>query len=49
MPHESNDFSTYFILAHNLDSLKCNYIEHMDFYFCLPLYGQFPTTNGLFR
>ena len=40
-------------LAHSTDFVchnyvKCNYIWHMDFYLCLPLYGQFPTKSGLF-
>ena len=38
------------ILAHSSDFLICqmNYIWHMDFSFCWPLYGQFPSTTGLF-
>ena len=36
------------LLAHStdFDIWQCSYIRHMDFYFCLPLYEQFPTTTS---
>ena len=37
------------LIVQSLSYVKCNYIWHMDFNFCLHLYGQFPTTTGLFR
>ena len=36
------------LIVHTLSYVKCNYIWHMDFYFCLPLYGQLPIKTGLF-
>ena len=38
--------SSEFRLSHMSNVI--NYIWHMDFYFCWPLYGQFPTKTGLF-